>query len=140
MNSLLIAAGKRQMSDHYVLDSSAVMCLLGNEPGAAQVRKVIEQAVISTVNLSEIISKLQERGGTDDEIDASLDDLTLTVISFDRSQADLAGKLRMATRSQGLSLGDRACIALAIQTNAIAVTTDRAWRDLDDIARVLVIR
>jgi ribonuclease VapC len=128
------------MSDAYVLDSSAVMCLLGKEPGFDEVLHVARDATISAVNLSEVISKLQERGGSDEDIDIGLQDLVLNVVAFDAEQANLAGKLRKATRSQGLSLGDRACLALAIKQNAIAVTTDKVWADLGHIARVRVVR
>ncbi len=128
------------MSERYVLDSSAVLVLLGNEDGADEVDAILLHAVVSAVNVAEVISKLQERGGTDETIDAALADLDLKVISFDKAQADKAGKLRQATRSRGLSLGDRACLALAAHYDATAVTTDRAWNDLPGIARLLLVR
>jgi ribonuclease VapC len=128
------------MNDRHVLDSSAVLVLLGNEEGAEVVDSILSSAVISTVNFAEVISKLQERGGADETIDAALADLNLAVISFDNVQADKAGKLRKVTRSRGLSLGDRACLALADQLNAVAVTTDQAWSDLTGIARLLLVR
>jgi ribonuclease VapC len=128
------------MSEDYVLDSSAVICLLGKEQGFAKVQELARHAVISTVNLSEVISKLQERGGTDDIIAETLADLALNTVEFDTSQAYVAGTLRNVTRSRGLSLGDRACLALAAERDGIAVTTDRAWGELEGIGRVLVIR
>jgi ribonuclease VapC len=128
------------MSDRYVLDSSAVLALLGNEDGADDVDAILAHAVISSVNVAEVISKLQERGGTDQMIDGALADLDLTVISFDKPQADRTGKLRTITRPRGLSLGDRACLALAASRGSIAVTTDKAWKDFDNIARILLVR
>jgi ribonuclease VapC len=128
------------MSEDYVLDSSAVICLLGKEQGFAKVQELARHAIISTVNLSEVISKLQERGGTDDIIAETLADLALNTVEFDTSQAYLAGTLRNVTRSRGLSLGDRACLALAASRGAIAVTTDKAWKDFDNIARILLVR
>jgi ribonuclease VapC len=128
------------MNESYVLDSSAVIALLGRERGAEAIDAVLQESVISTVNLAEVISKLQERGGSDEEIDASLADLDLTVISFDIEQANKAGKMRNTTRARGLSLGDRACLALAASRGATAVTTDKAWKDFEQIAQVLVVR
>jgi ribonuclease VapC len=128
------------MSDRYVLDSSAVIALLGREKGAEDIDAVLTNAVISTINLAEVISKLQERGGSDQAIDDSLADLNLTVISFDIEQANKAGKMRNITRARGLSLGDRACLALAASRGATAVTTDKAWKDFEQVARVLVVR
>lgn len=128
------------MIDKYVLDSSAVLALLGNEEGADAVDAILPLAVMSSVNLAEVISKLQERGGEDEAIDGALADLGLTIISFDRTQADKTGKLRKITRPRGLSLGDRACMALAASRGAIAVTTDKAWKDFDNIARIMLVR
>ena len=98
-----------------------------NETGAEVVRATLATAKIGAVNLSEVVAKLQERDVPDDVIDQSLADLALFVIPFDRDQAMRAGKLRQSTRGAGLSLGDRACIALAASVNATAITTDRAW-------------
>jgi ribonuclease VapC len=128
------------MSEAYVLDSSAVIALLGNEKGANIIDELLPHATISTVNLAEVISKLQERGGADDAIDLALADLNLQTIDFDAGQANMTGKLRNSTRAKGLSLGDRACLALAASRGAIAVTTDRAWDNIASVARVLVVR
>ncbi len=127
------------MIDKYVLDSSAVLALLGNEEGADAVDAILPLAVMSSVNLAEVISKLQERGGEDEAIDGALADLGLTIINFDRTQADKTGKLRKITRPRGLLLGDRACMALAASRGAIAVTTDKAWKDFDNIARIMLV-
>jgi len=117
------------MSDH-VLDASALLAAMLDEAGAERVRGVLPTARIGAVNLSEVVAKLQERGIPDDEIDQSLVDLDLDVVPFDRALAVAAGKLRVATRSAGLSLGDRACLALARASDAVALTTDRAWAKL----------
>jgi PIN domain nuclease of toxin-antitoxin system len=76
------------------------------------------------------VAKLQERGVPDDAIDQSLADLDLTIVPFDQDHAIRAGKLRLATRGAGLSLGDRACLAVADALGAIAITTDQAWSKL----------
>ncbi len=126
-----IAARQPTVSDKlYVLDASALLAVMLGEPGADAVNAVLNRAKIGAVNLSEVVAKLQERGVPDGAIDQSLADLDLTVISFDQDQAIRAGKLRLPTRGAGLSLGDRACLAVAGSLGAIAITTDQAWAKL----------
>jgi PIN domain nuclease of toxin-antitoxin system len=115
---------------HYVLDASALLAIMLGESGADAVHAVLDRAKIGAVNLSEVVAKLQERGVPDDAIDQSLADLDLTVVPFDQDQAMLAGKLRLVTRHAGLSLGDRACLAVATSLGAVAITTDQAWTKL----------
>ena len=115
----------------YILDASALLALMLGEPGADAVHAILPNARISAVNLSEVVAKLQERAVPDDVIVDSLAELDLDVIAFDQPQAMRAGLLRQATRAAGLSLGDRACLASAATTGATAITTDRAWSDLD---------
>jgi len=114
----------------YVLDASALLAAMLQERGAQQVEGKLADARIGAVNLSEVVAKLQERGVPDDVIDDSLAELDLIVVPFDAEQAIMAGKLRRGTRAAGLSLGDRACLALAAILEATAITTDGAWRDL----------
>lgn len=119
------------MSDGFILDASALLAALHDEPGADRVHELLPSARVSSVNLSEVIGKLQERGVPNELIDEILYDLDLSVVPFATTTARRAGLLRSATRHAGLSLGDRACLALAAEQDAIAVTTDRAWGDLD---------
>ena len=114
-----------------VLDASALLALFNGEPGSDRVIEALPASVISAVNLAEVATKLQERGMPDDRIRANIDALELTVIPLEMELAIDTGLLRAATRSAGLSLGDRACLALASSMGATAVTTDRAWQDLD---------
>ena len=86
------------------------------------------------------MAKLQERGAPDENIDRNIARLNLPVIPFDAAQAMAAGKLRARTRSLGLSLGDRACLALALARGLPAVTMDRDWAGLDVGAEVIVAR
>ncbi len=114
-----------------VVDASAVIAFVRREPGAAVVAQALAAGVaISTVNLTEIVSKLSELGRPEDEIRRVIDGLGLDVIPFDEEQAFRAGALRTATRSAGLSLGDRACLALAEQLGVPALTTDRSWQQV----------
>lgn len=109
-----------------VLDASAPLALLQGEPGAERVAAALPRAAISGVNLSEVVAKL-----TDEAIRASLAGLDLDVRPFDEDLAYDAGELRPATRARGLSLADRACLALARRLDAKALTADRAWLGLE---------
>ncbi len=124
----------------YALDASALLAVMLGESGADAVSAVLDRAMIGAVNLSEVVAKLQDRGVPDDAIDQSLADLTLTVVPFDQRQAVCAGKLRSATKSVGLSLGDRACLSLAQTVGAIAITTDRAWTKLSIDVEIALAR
>ena len=93
-----------------VLDASALMAVLREEPGAAVVEVVLDSAVISAVNLSEVQAKLVERGTPADLAWSWLAGLDLAVRDFDAIQARVAGDLRPDTRAYGLSFADRACL------------------------------
>lgn len=110
-----------------VLDASAILALIWEEQGSQRVEEVLEGAKVSAINLAEVVSKLVERGASDAEASDFARNLSLEVVPFDRDHALAAGLLRRATRPHGLSLGDRACLALAASLGAKAVTADRSW-------------
>jgi PIN domain nuclease of toxin-antitoxin system len=114
------------MSSKIVLDASALLCLLNDEPGADRVAGVLTRSLIGATNLAEVVSKLRERGLSFDEVREALGGLHLDIRPLTSAQAMLIGDLRPATRSLGLSLGDRACLALAIELKAEIYTTDAA--------------
>lgn len=124
------------MTETYVLDASALLCLIRNEPGAERVAAALPQSHVGAVNLGEVIAKMVELGMSENLIDQVLDPLQLRVVPFDAGLARASGLLRAATRALGLSFGDRACLALAADRGAVALTTDRSWRSLDALARV----
>ena len=111
------------MSSKVVLDASALLCLLNDEPGADKVINVLTRSVLGTTNLAEVVSKLRERGLTLDEVQEALGGLHLDVRPLSPSQAMTIGDLRPATKPLGLSLGDRACLALALDLGAELFTT-----------------
>jgi len=116
-----------------VFDSSAVLAVLFNEPGAEQAIRWLEddEAVISSVNQAEVLAKLLDTGLSEADVAAIGQQLPLQVLPFSAQQARIAGNLRPATRALGLSLGDRCCLALAReQPGAQVVTADRAWAGL----------
>jgi PIN domain nuclease of toxin-antitoxin system len=123
-----------------VLDASALIAVLREEPGAVAVEAVLDDAAISTVNLSEVQAKLVERGAPAEIAWSWLVDLDLDVIDFDAPQARVAGDLRALTRSHGLSLAVRACLALARVLGAPAMTADRAWSGLEIGIEIRAIR
>ena len=122
-----------------VLDASAVLVLLLGEPGAEEVAGSLPGALLSAVNLAEVVGKLAEAGMPESAVRRALGGLGLTMVPFDPDDAWRAGLLRPETRSAGLSLGDRACIALAQSRGAVAVTADRAWTRLGLGATVRVV-
>ena len=126
------------MSDA-VLDASALLALLQDEPGASMVLEAIPGALVCSVNLSEVVAKLVEVGMPEREIRLALS-LGLEIVPFDEVLAFSSGLLRHATRSAGLSLGDRACLALAQSRSLPALTTDRVWTTLDIGIDVVCVR
>lgn len=121
-----------------VLDASAILALIHREPGYATVAEVIADAAMSAVNLAEVVGKLVERGGSEAPIRRALGKFSLDVVPFDESQAYRAGLLKAL--GKGLSLGDRACLALAHSLDLPAYTADRAWNALTANVRVVLIR
>ena len=120
-----------------VLDASALLAFLNGEPGAERVEaRLSEGAVMSTVNLAEVVSKLTERGMPVAAIRNAVVGLGLRLEPFDEALAYESGELRKLTQRQGLSLGDRACLALGIRNSESVLTTDRAW---DTVAHILGI-
>ena len=107
-----------------VLDASALLCLLNDERGADRVADVLSRCVIGATNLAEVVSKLRERGLSLDEVRDALGGLHLDVRPLSAAQAMRIGDLRPGTKALGLSLGDRACLALAIDLAAELYTTD----------------
>lgn len=115
-----------------VLDSSALLAVILNEQGRGRVQAALEAgSSMSVVNLSEVVARLADDGKSRAEIDSILSEFEITYYPFDERAAALTGLLRPLTRAAGLSLGDRACIALAIELQAPVLTGDRAWSRLD---------
>ena len=123
-----------------VLDASAILVLLNDEPGAAAVADALEDAVVSAVNLSEVVAKLLESGMPREEAEDALGGLGLDVRAFDERAACSAGALRAGTRKAGLSLGDRACLALARDLGVPAVTSDSAWTKVSAGVEIRLLR
>ena len=123
-----------------VLDASAILAYLVGESGSREVEKLLDEAAVSAVNIAEVASKLAERGAPADRIRQTIEALGVEIIPCDEAIAYQIGDLRRATKALGLSLGDRACLATALQLNVRAVTADRGWKTLKVGARIQVIR
>ena len=123
-----------------VFDSSALLTIAFQEEGADVAVRYVHDGILSAVNASEVVGKLLDLGFADDEARRALLAFGLAIRPFDEGCAMAAGLLRTATRKQGLSLGDRACLALAIRERARVITADRAWAGLDLGIDVQVIR
>lgn len=125
-----------------MLDASAVLALLFEEIGWRIVRAHLRAGVIGTVNLAEVLAKLSDAGLPFKEAVRAVRRLDLTVVGMNENQAERSAALRPLTRKAGLSLGDRACIALAMDLDALAVTADRGWEALAEPGgfRVRLIR
>jgi ribonuclease VapC len=124
-----------------VFDASAILCLLQSEPGAEKLTDEIQDsAVASTVNLAEVQAKLVLKGDDPETAwQAALSTIS-EVELLTAEQAKLSGTLVMSTAKFGLSLGDRACLALAISLNAEVYTTEKLWKNLDIGVPIHVIR
>lgn len=122
-----------------VLDASALLALLQGEPGSEVVESLLETAVVSSVNWSEVAQKSLAQGVEVAGLREDLTALGLTLASFTTRDAESAASLRERTKDLGLSLADRACLALAGRLGAEALTTDRAWAEVSSVP-VRVIR
>ncbi len=123
-----------------VLDASAVLVLLLDEPGAEVVAKVLSNGVLSAVNLAEVLSKLTDRGA---EVSRLAEDLVAAgVLVEPMTVADAAqvAELRRIDQGRLLSLGDRCCLALGRRLAVPVLTADRAWSELDAGVEVRQVR
>ena len=124
----------------YVVDSSALLAVIYDETGRAEVEKILIHAVISAVNFSEMIGKLALDGIPADKSANDLTGMVHSIIPFDREIAFIAGRMAPKTRSLGLSLGDRACLATAEHLGMEAVTADKVWAKYKGPVKIKLIR
>ena len=126
------------MSRREVMDASAVLALLQREPGAENVD--LKGATMNSVNFAEVVQKTVARERPADTLLHELTLLGLDVTPFSPQEAQLAGELYRQTKTHGLSLADRACLATAQLLGAVAVTADRGWREVPHGVEVRSIR
>ena len=123
-----------------VLDASALLAYLQDEPGGERVKAMLGQAVLSTVNWAEVVGKARDKEIDVEGLQEDLQSLGLGFEPFSAAQAEVAGRLKEATRRRGLSLGDRACLALGHDRGEAVYTADAAWRRLELGIEIVAIR
>jgi PIN domain nuclease of toxin-antitoxin system len=123
-----------------VLDASALLAFIRREPGAEKVAKVLPRSCISAVNLAETLGKMVEHGKPLEESAYQIERLRIAVFPFDEQQARVAASFWKPTREVGMSLGDRACLTLALNLSLPAFTTEDAWTKCDLGVEVVKIR
>jgi PIN domain nuclease of toxin-antitoxin system len=114
-----------------IFDASVLLALLRGEPGGDVASRHLPDAMISTVNLAEAMAVLIRKGMPAEAAQAAVDSLELDIVDFDRDQAQRSARLIPITDAAGLSLGDRACLALAQARRQPAVTAEKAWERID---------
>jgi PIN domain nuclease of toxin-antitoxin system len=123
------------VKERFVLDASALLSILLDEPGQARVSQIVERAQIHAVNLAEVIARLVRAGMPPEKTIEILAGLYLEVDEgFSTAQAEFCGTLLGTRRDLGLSLGGCVCLAAAAVPGAVAVTADRRWKELDGTA------
>jgi PIN domain nuclease of toxin-antitoxin system len=122
------------------LDSSAILALFFEERGEEFVAPILKNALLSTVNVVEVHTRMMDRGAEPYQAWSWIEGLQCEICPFTQEQARVAAELKAITRPFGLSLGDRACLALAIERQATVYTTDRVWTKLDLGIKIEVIR
>lgn len=118
---------------NYVIDASALLAVIQQETGYLEVIPLLMGSSMSTVNLSEVLQKVEQKGLRIPNLVDSLEGLGIEMVAFSTEQAELAAAMWTITSSFGLSLGDRACLALAQSCNAVAITADQSWANISHV-------
>jgi ribonuclease VapC len=123
-----------------VLDASALLAMLQEAPGGEVVQELLETAAISSVNWSEVVQKALDWESDIEGLRLELEALGLRILPFTAAIAETTAEMRSTTRHAGLSLGDRACLALAAMLSLPAVTADRVWPEAGLPIEIRVLR
>ena len=123
-----------------VLDASALLAFLFRESGHEIVEKYIPESCISTVNLSEVLGRFARDGHDIVQVRQQIAASPIEITPFSAQTAVITAELLPITKPFGLSLADRACLALAIERKLPALTADQVWLELDIAVKVISIR
>jgi PIN domain nuclease of toxin-antitoxin system len=110
-----------------LLDASALLAAINDEPGSERVAECLGDSAISVVNLAEVAGKLSDFGWSDAEIEDTVSGLQIDILPFEAVDALASANLRRELKRLGLSLGDRACLSTAMRTGHAVLTADKAW-------------
>ncbi|MCO5192856.1 MAG: type II toxin-antitoxin system VapC family toxin [Anaerolineae bacterium] len=122
------------------LDASALLAFLFRESGHEIVAQHIGDSVLSTVNLSEVLARFVRDGHSAEAVLHKIQRTSIKIVPFSPQQALLAANITPATRPWGLSMADRACLALAMERQIPALSADRTWQDAQLTVDVILIR
>ena len=128
------------MNNKIVFDSSAILALLKMEQGHEIVAQHLDNAIVSSVNFSEVVTVLTRKGFGQENVIKSLKDTFLHIEDFNVEQAIIAASFDEITKTCGLSFGDRACLALAQYKNLSVLTADKIWQELELEIKIQLIR
>lgn len=120
-----------------VHDATSLLAVAFREPGGDIARAALRGSLISSVNWSEVVQKVQAKGGNTQNLAALFTGLGVTIVPFAVTTAEVAAELYPRA---GLSLGDRACLALGLETNRVILTADPSWTTLALDVNIQVIR
>lgn len=121
---------RQSMNNGVILDASALLALIQEETGTEIIKPLLKFSVMSVVNVTEVLSVLQRANIPPEEGSVLITDIVTTIVPFDLEQGEQAARLHPLVQSQGLSLADRACIALGIKLQIPIYTADRIWNEL----------
>ena len=121
---------RQKVNNKVILDASALLALIQEEAGAEVIKPLLKFSVMSAVNVTEALSILQRADISPKEGLSLITDIVTTILPFDLEEAEQTAKLHPLVQSKGLSLGDRACIALGIKLQLPIYTADRVWKEL----------
>lgn len=123
-----------------VLDASALLALINQEKGFEIVEKYLPNSIMSSINLAEVVTVLMRLGIPLAEVNDLLVGIIKEIIPFDENQAYITAEWHQITKSLGLSLADRACLALASSKKLPVITADKAWGKIDKEIEIILLR
>ena len=131
LTSWLLSVAMRLLVSSVVLDASALLAVMRNEPGADKVKAHLPGALICSVNLCEVFYKAMYKGAALEAVQWATSNLPIQSVPFDDDQAAVAASMHRATLKMGISFADRACLALGFSRELPVMTSDQNWTKLD---------
>ncbi|MFP3012161.1 MAG: type II toxin-antitoxin system VapC family toxin [Rickettsia sp.] len=130
----------KQKMNNVIFDASTLLALIKNESVNIELKKLLGNVSMSSVNVSEVAGILLESGMSYQECKNYIEPFVNSIVPFDEEQSFLAATIKKQTRHLGLSLGDRACITLWLITGYPIYTADKAWANVQLNCKIILIR